>query len=135
MAVELWTAGVNVPGQAQELARQATADGYDGISMGDTVTLSADPYVGLTAAGYASPNLKLLVGVTNSVTRHPALTAAAIVSVQIESKGRAVLGIGRGDSAVSKFGLKASTAAETVKLRIERNTCGLLVAGSVTSKV
>jgi alkanesulfonate monooxygenase SsuD/methylene tetrahydromethanopterin reductase-like flavin-dependent oxidoreductase (luciferase family) len=60
VAVELWTAGVNVPGQAQELARQATEDGYDGISMGDTVTLSADPYVGLTAAGYASPNLKLL---------------------------------------------------------------------------
>lgn len=119
MAVEFWTAGVNVPGQAQELARQATADGYDGISMGDTVTLSADPYVGLTAAGYASPNLKLLVGVTNSVTRHPALTAAAIVSVQIESKGRAVLGIGRGDSAVSKFGLKASTAAEFEQYLVE----------------
>ena len=112
MAIELWTAGVNIPGQAQEQGRQATADGYDGISMGDTVTLSGDPYVCLTAAGFASPTLKLLVGVTNSVTRHPALTAAAIASVQIESNGRAVLGIGRGDSAVSKFGLKASTAAE-----------------------
>ena len=78
MAVEVWTAGVNTPGRAQEQARQATADGYDGISMGDTVTMAGDPYVGLTAAGFASPNLKLLVGVTNSVTRHPALTAAAI---------------------------------------------------------
>lgn len=119
MAVELWTAGVNVPGKAAELARQATADGYDGISMGDTVTLSGDPYVGLTAAAYASPELKLLVGVTNSVTRHPALTAAAIVSVQIESQGRAVLGIGRGDSAVSKFGLSASTAAEFEQYLVE----------------
>ncbi|RYD88679.1 MAG: LLM class flavin-dependent oxidoreductase, partial [Sphingomonadales bacterium] len=49
----------------------------------------------------------------------PALTAAAIVSVQIESKGRAVLGIGRGDSAVSKFGLKASTAAEFEQYLVE----------------
>ena len=119
MAIELWTAGVNIPGQATEQARQATADGYDGISMGDTVTISGDPYVGLTAAAFASPTLKLLVGVTNSVTRHPALTAAAIVSVQIESKGRAVLGIGRGDSAVSKFGLKASTAADFEQYLIE----------------
>lgn len=119
MAIEVWTAGVNIPGQATEQARQATADGYDGISMGDTVTISGDPYVGLTAAAFASPTLKLLVGVTNSVTRHPALTAAAIVSVQIESKGRAVLGIGRGDSAVSKFGLKASTAAEFEQYLIE----------------
>jgi 5,10-methylenetetrahydromethanopterin reductase len=119
VAVELWTASVNIPGQAQEQARQATADGYDGISMGDTVTLGGDPYVGLTAAAFASPTLKLLVGVTNSVTRHPALTAAAIVSVQIESKGRAVLGIGRGDSAVSKFGLKASTAAELEQYLVE----------------
>lgn len=119
MAMEFWTAGVNVPGQAQQLARQAAADGYDGISMGDTVTLSADPYVGLTAAAYAAPGLKLLVGVTNSVTRHPALTAAAIVSVQIESQGRAVLGIGRGDSAVSKFGLRASSAAELEQYLVE----------------
>jgi 5,10-methylenetetrahydromethanopterin reductase len=117
--MELWTAGVNVPGQATQLARQADADGYDGISMGDTVTLGGDPYVGLTAAAFAAPKLKLLVGVTNSVTRHPALTAAAIVSVQIESQGRAVLGIGRGDSAVSKFGLKASTAAEFEQYLIE----------------
>ena len=119
MAIELWTAGVNIPGHAIDQARQATADGYDGISMGDTVTLGGDPYVGLTAAAFASPTLKLMVGVTNSVTRHPALTAAAIASVQIESKGRAVLGIGRGDSAVSKFGLKASTAAELEQYLIE----------------
>lgn len=119
MPIELWKAGIHIPGQAQQQAREATARGFDGISMGDTVTLGGDPYVGLTAAAFASPSLKLMVGVTNSVTRHPALTAAAIVSVQIESGGRAVLGIGRGDSAVSKFGLKASTAAEFEQHLIE----------------
>jgi 5,10-methylenetetrahydromethanopterin reductase len=110
--MEFWTAAINAPGQAANMARQAEAGGFDGISMGDTATLAADPYVGLTVAAATAPKLKLLVGVTNPVTRHPALTACAIASVQIESNGRAVLGIGRGDSAVSKFGLKAATASE-----------------------
>jgi len=109
--MEFWTASVNVPGQAAKMARQASEDGFDGISMGDTASIAADPYVGLTVAGAAAPNLKLLVGVTNPVTRHPALTACAIASVQIESGGRAVLGIGRGDSAVSKFGLRAASVS------------------------
>jgi 5,10-methylenetetrahydromethanopterin reductase len=117
--MELFTGHVNVPGKAVEMARRAEADGFDGISMGDTVTLAADPYVGLTAAAFAAPTLKLMVGVTNPITRHPALTAAAIVSVQIESKGRAVLGMGRGDSAVSKFGLKAASAKELEQSFIE----------------
>jgi 5,10-methylenetetrahydromethanopterin reductase len=110
--MEFWTAATNAPGQAATMAREAEARGFDGISMGDTATLAADPYVGLTVAAHTSPKLKLIVGVTNPVTRHPALTACAIASVQIESNGRAVLGIGRGDSAVSKFGLKAASASE-----------------------
>lgn len=110
--MEFWTAATNPPGGAAEMAREAEARGLDGVSMGDTATLAADPYVGLTVAAHTSPKLGLLVGVTNPVTRHPALTACAIASVQIESRGRAVLGIGRGDSAVSKFGLKAASASE-----------------------
>src|SRR4029434_1829249 len=43
-------------------------------------------------------------GVTNPVTRHPAVTAAAIATVQVLSGGRAVLGIGRGDSALFHLG-------------------------------
>jgi 5,10-methylenetetrahydromethanopterin reductase len=43
--------------------------------------------------------------VTNPVTRHPAVAATAIATVQGESGGRAVLGIGRGDSALAHLGL------------------------------
>jgi 5,10-methylenetetrahydromethanopterin reductase len=42
--------------------------------------------------------------VTNSVTRDPALTACSAVTLQAESEGRAVLCIGRGDSAVQRIG-------------------------------
>src|SRR2546421_697964 len=102
--VELWTASSNVPGQAATMARAAESDGFDGLSFGDTQCLNADPFVGLTVAASVTTGLKLAVGVTNPVTRHPAATACAIASVQIESGGRAVLGIGRGDSAGSKPG-------------------------------
>src|SRR6185503_3301884 len=97
---------------ARKLAERAEAAGFDGISFGDTQCISGDAFVGLTAAALVTTHLKLAVGVTNPVTRHPAATACAIASVQVESKGRAVLGIGRGDSAVSKLHLRAGTVAE-----------------------
>jgi 5,10-methylenetetrahydromethanopterin reductase len=110
--VEIWIAGANVPGMARKLAERAEAAGFDGISFGDTQCVSGDAFVGLTAAALVTTHLKLAVGVTNPVTRHSAATACAIASVQVESNGRAVLGIGRGDSAVSKLNLRAGTVAE-----------------------
>src|SRR5262249_8368152 len=41
---------------------------------------------------------------SNSVTRDPALTACSALSLHAESRGRAVLGIGRGDSSVQRIG-------------------------------
>jgi alkanesulfonate monooxygenase SsuD/methylene tetrahydromethanopterin reductase-like flavin-dependent oxidoreductase (luciferase family) len=49
--------------------------------------------------------------VTNPYTRHPAVTAAAIASVQELSEGRAVLGIGRGDSSLAYLGLAPAPVA------------------------
>ena len=46
---------------------------------------------------------------TNPLTRHPSVTACAIATVHVESGGRAVLGIGRGDSAVGQLGMRAAT--------------------------
>ena len=45
-------------------------------------------------------------GVTNPLTRHAALTASAIATLQQVSEGRAVLGIGRGDSSLFNIGHK-----------------------------
>jgi 5,10-methylenetetrahydromethanopterin reductase len=107
--MEVWIAGSNVPGTAKDVARRAEGEGFDGLSFGDTQCINADPFVGLTAAAAVTTTLKLGVGVTNPVTRHPAVTACAIASVQVESAGRAVLGIGRGDSAVSRLNRPAAT--------------------------
>lgn len=103
--VEIWIASVHIPGRAQDDARRAEQDGFDGLSFGDTQGLAADPYVGLALAARVTERLRLGVRVTNPVTRHPAVTASAIATVQVESRGRAVLGIGRGDSALTNIGL------------------------------
>ncbi|HLN16271.1 MAG TPA: LLM class flavin-dependent oxidoreductase [Acidimicrobiales bacterium] len=102
--VEVWTATAHVPGRAVALGQAAEEGGFDGLSLGDTQHLAADPYAGLAVVARATERLGLLVGVTNPVTRHPAVTAAAIATVQVESDGRAVLGLGRGDSAVGRLG-------------------------------
>jgi 5,10-methylenetetrahydromethanopterin reductase len=56
-------------------------------------------------AAVATTTLKLATAVTNTATRHPAVAATAAASVQAESGGRFVLGIGRGDSALAYLGL------------------------------
>ena len=86
-------------------AERAEADGWDGLSVPDSQNLTGDPYVALALAASVTSKLLLRPGVTNSFTRHPAVTAASILTVQVESKGRAVLGIGRGDSALAHLGL------------------------------
>lgn len=99
--MELWLTSVHVPGRAAEMARRAEEYGYDGIGFGDTQNLAPDPYIGLALAARATTTLRLGIRVANPVTRDAAATAAAIATVQLESGGRAVLGVGRGDSSVS----------------------------------
>jgi 5,10-methylenetetrahydromethanopterin reductase len=99
-----------VPGAFGRMARMIEDSGFDGIGIVDTQNLAADPYAELCIAAHATKHLKLRTSVTNPVTRHPAVTAAAIATVQAESGGRATLGIGRGDSAVSKIGERAPSS-------------------------
>src|SRR4051812_34233544 len=80
--------------------------GWDGVAFTESQNRSGDPYVALTAAALTTSRIKLAIGVTNPVTRHPVVTAAGIASVQLEAAGRAELGIGRGDSALAYLGLK-----------------------------
>jgi 5,10-methylenetetrahydromethanopterin reductase len=94
------------------MARTAEADGFDGLSFGDTQCVASDPFVGMTLAAAATERIQLGVRVTNPVTRHPAATACAIASVQVEFPGRVMIGVGRGDSAVTLIGKRAATVPE-----------------------
>jgi 5,10-methylenetetrahydromethanopterin reductase len=103
--VELWTSGVGLPRSTVRQARQAEDEGWDGLGLVDSQNLAGDPFVELALAAGVTTGLRLGTAVTNPVTRHPAALATAIATVQAESGGRAVLGIGRGDSALAHLGL------------------------------
>jgi 5,10-methylenetetrahydromethanopterin reductase len=112
MAVEFWTMGGGRPTSSDpsvhsgvRQAVRAEELGYDGIVYVDSQNLVGDCYVAMALAAHATSRVKLGTGVTNSYTRHAAITASAIATVQAESDGRAYLGIGRGDSALAHLGL------------------------------
>jgi 5,10-methylenetetrahydromethanopterin reductase len=102
---QVWMVGVAAPNSILRHAERLEADGFSGVAVVDSQNLSGDPYVALALAATVTENLGLATGVTNPYTRHPAATACSIASVQAVSKGRAVLGIGRGDSALAHLGL------------------------------
>ena len=87
-----------------ERARQVEAWGFAGLLVADSQNLNADVWVELALAGAATERIGLGPGVTNPMTRHPAVTASAALTLQAETGGRAVLGLGRGDSALTQLG-------------------------------
>lgn len=95
-----------------ELAKFADSHGYDTVYIGDSQMLWNDVWVALGMCAMATTRVRLGPGVTNTVTRHPAVTANAIMSVNMASNGRAVLGVGAGDSAVRTAGLSPAKLAE-----------------------
>lgn len=92
------------PRRAGDFAERAERLGWDGMAVVDSQNLSGDVYVALAAAASRTERLGLATAVTNPVTRHPAVTASAIASVNALSNGRATLGIGRGDSSLAHLG-------------------------------
>ena len=87
------------------LAQTAERCGFETVYVGDSQMIWNDVWVTLTACALNTERVRLGTGVTNTVTRHPAVTANAINSLNIVSGGRAVLGVGAGDSAVRTAGL------------------------------
>lgn len=100
------------PGYTAPLANRIEELGFDILLCPDTQNLCADPYGQLALASACTKNLRLGTGVTNPVTREAAVTASAVASLQMESAGRAICGLGRGDSSVSHIGKRNATTAE-----------------------
>jgi 5,10-methylenetetrahydromethanopterin reductase len=112
MSVEFWRllpAGYGA-GIAIE-ARRAEDEGWTGVGLPDTQNKLPDPYVAMTVAGLATSRLRLATSVTNPFTRNAAVTASAISTVQSETGGRALLGIGRGDSSLAHLGFAPAPVA------------------------
>jgi 5,10-methylenetetrahydromethanopterin reductase len=88
------------------------AEGVRRIWVIDSQLAMKDVYVGLTVAALNTRRVGLGTGVTNAVTRHPTVTANAIAAIAEISNGRALLGLGAGDSALYGVGLKPQKVDE-----------------------
>jgi 5,10-methylenetetrahydromethanopterin reductase len=119
--LELWTHARTLPRLVGPAARQAETEGWSGVTLGDSQNMSGDPFVAFGTVAAATTRIRISTGVTNPYTRHPAVTAAAILCADIESGGRVELGVGRGDSALAHIGLApVSVAAFREFVEVER---------------
>ena len=86
-------------------------------SLGIETTISDSPaqfrdlYVSAAACALATEKLPIFVCVSNPVSRHPSVTAAALLALNDIAPGRVVFGIGTGDSALWGVGLKPAKLA------------------------
>lgn len=78
-----------------------------------------ETYVGLAACALVTSNIKLGPAVTDPYTRHPAITAAAMASLDELSGGRAVLGYGAGLSGFHNLGIKLDRPALALREGIQ----------------
>src|SRR5262249_41911914 len=100
------------PRRAAQLAQQFEALGFTTLLLPDSQNLAPEVWQQLALAAQATTRMGLGPGVTNPLTRDVAVTASAALTLQVESGGRAVLGLGRGDSAVQRIGAQAMRLAD-----------------------
>ena len=112
MTCEFWMHWFPVPGRVERVAEQAEQLGVDGLLLADSQNLVGDPFVALGVLAKATTRLGLGTGIVNPLTRHPAVVASAMASLQLETKGRAVLGLGRGDSSLAQIGLQPPSTTQ-----------------------
>lgn len=93
------------------MGRCAEDLGYAGIWVADSHSIMRDCYGILAALAAQTNRIRLASGVTHTVTRHPAVLANSWASLHELSEGRAVCGIGVGESAVHNLGLKPEKLA------------------------
>ncbi len=101
-----------------DLARLIEESGLSTLWYGDE-RFYYETYTGLAAAALATSRIRLGPGVSDPYTRHPALTASGIASLDELSGQRAVLGYGVGASGFESLGIKAARPVGTVREAID----------------
>jgi 5,10-methylenetetrahydromethanopterin reductase len=96
----------NHPREVSEWSRASEDAGFERIGMVDSQAIYRELYVSCVAAAQATKSIQLGPRVTNALTRHPTVTASALLTLNELAPGRVFAGFGTGDSAVFNIGLK-----------------------------
>ena len=98
-------------GATVDLYRYLDAAGFAALWIPDTQSLMPEMTVCMTVAALHTERIQINGGVTNPLTRHPAVQASALSSIDQLSGGRAAISISTGDSAVANLGLRPAKTA------------------------
>lgn len=100
--------------QVASLAAEAESLGFAGFWYADE-RFYRDTYAVLALCARATSTIRLGPAVTDPYTRHPAITAASVATLDEASAGRAVLGIGAGIGGFKNLGIQRRRPATTVR--------------------
>ena len=92
--------------------RQIDAHGFDFIGLADTPLLCREVYVSLAAAAMDTSRAKLMLMVSNPITRDVSVTAGAMQGLREIAGDRLWYGFGAGDSSILGVGLKHATGSQ-----------------------
>jgi 5,10-methylenetetrahydromethanopterin reductase len=93
-------------------ARLAEDVGFTMVGVADSQSVFREMYTTMALCAHATRRVTIGPTVTNPVTRHPAVAASGIATVDEIAPGRAFFGIGSGDSAILNLAERPSTLAD-----------------------
>jgi 5,10-methylenetetrahydromethanopterin reductase len=112
---------LNAEYPAQELIRLgvlAEQLGYSTFWYTD-VRMLRECYIGLASVAMHTKRIRLATGVTDPYSRHPAITAASIATLDELSDGRAILGLGLGGAGFRELGITKTLPVAAMRESIE----------------
>ena len=119
----------NPIGVGEEM-RRAEGLGYDRFGVWDSPALFRETWTTLAAVARDTERIRLGTWVTNPLSRHPLVTAAAAATVDDLAPGRVYIGIGAGGTGVWHLGMETAKLAELEAYILAVR--GLLETGSAT---
>ena len=108
------------------MARAAEDLGYGGVWLADSQCVMRDAYTIMSLIAAQTSRISVATGVTNAITRHPAVLANSWATLDEISGGRAVIGIGVGESSIRTLGLRPDRLAD---LEVKITTLRALING------
>jgi len=92
-------------------ARLAEDLGFTMVGVADSQSVFREMYATMALCAQATRRVQIGPTVTNPITRHPAVAASGIATVDEIAPGRAFFGIGSGDSAILNLAERPATLA------------------------
>jgi 5,10-methylenetetrahydromethanopterin reductase len=93
-------------------ARLAEDVGFSLVGVADSQSVFRELYATMALCAQATRHVRIGPSVTNPVTRHPAVAASGIATIDEIAPGRAFFGIGSGDSAILNLAERPATLTD-----------------------